>query len=169
MPSPPFFNHFQGLINKFADRYSSPIFEPHVTIYFGSGDEKNCNRLLNKSLEGFAPITLKVNKVGFSSIYIKTLFIEFAQNPALTKLSERLRTLSKTPTNYSLKPHLSLVYNKMNIKEQQTLADEIKLEWNLIGFDWVKAISTPADIQSENDIASWKYIASLKLKKHIEK
>ena len=163
IPSEPFFTQLQDLIKSLAKKYNSPVFEPHVTVYSGPGNEKNCNRIIDKATSGIKPISLEILKVDHSPIYIKTLFIEFQLDATISELSNHLRNTSEEPSDYILKPHLSLIYNNMENKEKQTLTSDIDMTWNKISFNWLKAISTPSDVQSKEDIALWRDLASVEL------
>lgn len=165
MPSSEYFELLQDLIRSFAEKYQSQVFEPHVTVYSGAGTEVSCRNLVKHAVIGFSSITLEVEAIDFSLAFFKTLFIAFTENATLSRLSERFRLLSGEPLAYQLNPHLSLIYKEMNDNEKQNIASTIRLPWDKIEFDWIKAISTPVDERSAMDVSSWRDIIAAKLSK----
>jgi hypothetical protein len=108
-----------------------------------------------------------VEKFDFSPEFFKTLFVASKNNSVLSRLSERFRAFSGKPSAFELNPHLSLIYKHMARNEQQRLASGIELPWRQIEFDWIKAMSTPADDQVKRDVTGWRAIFSAKLEVEI--
>lgn len=163
MPSAAYRHKLQQVIFDFSERQNAPVFEPHVTIYCGPGDETECQKLLEDAVKEYLPMTLNVTKAAHTPIYTKTLFIEFEQHEALIKLNEYIKQRSGPPANYQLNPHLSLLYDKIDIERQKLLTSEINLPWRQVEFDSISVISTPAEIQSADEIAAWRHVASVSL------
>ena len=167
MPSSEYFELLQDRIRSLATEYNAQVFEPHVTVWSGFGTEVTCKNLIESAISGVRSITLQVEKIDFSPEFFKTLFIVFRDNSVLSRLSEKFRALWEKPSAYELKPHLSLIYKYMLRNEQQRLASGVELPWRQIAFDWIKAISTPADDQAVRDVTSWRAIFSAKLEAEI--
>lgn len=163
MPSSEYFELLQDRIRSLAKEYNAQIFEPHVTVWSGLGAEVTCKDLIERAISGVGSIALQVKEIDFSSEFFKTLFIVLGDNSALSKLSERFRVLWEKPSTYELKPHLSLIYKHMARNEQQRLASGLELPWRQIEFDWIKAMSVPADDQAAKDVTSWRSIFSATL------
>lgn len=156
--------YFQEIINSLAREYDAPTFTPHVTVYFGecTADESPAE-LLEAAIRGVRGFSLRVDKLLYSNEYTKTLFVQFHPNSILSQISETLRSNSKKPSNYSLNPHLSLIYQYLSETTQEKLATELKLPQSEVLFDEVQAISTSKTTQRREDVESWQVICSRKL------
>lgn len=152
---------FEQIIATLAREYNAPIFTPHVTIYSGeyTSDESPAE-LLEKATQDIQGFSLKVDKLLYSDQFTKTLFVQFYRNPILTQLSQTLRSKSKHPSNFTLNPHLSLIYQYLNEDIKKNLVDSIKLPSSEVLFNEVRAISTSGKTQNREDVESWKVIGT---------
>ena len=162
-PAEPARSYFAALISDLATRYEAPVFEPHVTMYVISADRKNATMLLEKVVKSCRPYRLKVRGLDSSDEFTKTLFVQFAPDSGLARLSEELRRASASPSDYQLNPHLSLIYNAMDAETKGRLAASITLPFTDVIFDSLKAVISPAEIKSRQDVEAWRVIAERKL------
>ena len=99
--------HWSEVIRSLAARFDAPIFEPHVTVYSGAlHSNANPEEIVRTATREFSEIVLHASGIGHTEQFTKTLFIEFAANEALTKLSGELKRRSALAEDYELKPHL---------------------------------------------------------------
>lgn len=155
---------FQEIINRLAERYHAPKFTPHVTIYSGRfASETAIAPLLKTSTQNISPFSLTVDRILHSEQFTKTLFVQFQANETLSQLSAKFQHQALAPQDYSLNPHLSLMYQVLDPVEKQQLAEQIKVPSLEISFDEVRAIATPGSTQTKADVESWQEIASIKL------
>jgi 2'-5' RNA ligase len=147
-----------------AERFEAPLFEPHVTVYVTGANREDHAAVLGRVLPEQKPFRLLVRDVDFSDEFTKTLFIQFAPDPELTRFSQELRRASATASDYQLNPHLSLIYKTMARETQRDLAARITLPFSEIAFDAVKAIVSPAEIKTRADIEKWRSVAEGKLR-----
>lgn len=162
-PAEPERSHLAALIDDLAVRFDAPVFEPHVTIQTTSADHKNPAAVLETVMKNCRPYRLRVRGLGFSEEFTKTLFIQFAPDSAVARLSEELRRVSPTPTDYQLNPHLSLIYKAMETEIQSRLAASMTLPFDDVTFDSVKAVLIPAEIKSRADVEAWRVIGEHRL------
>ena len=162
-PAEPARSRFAGIIGDLAGQFDAPVFEPHVTIYVTNATQENPEAVLEKVLKARRPFRLTVAAVDYSEKFTKTLFVRFAPDPELARLSEDLRRASVTKGNYELNPHLSLVYKEMDAETKRRLANSITLPFTEVAFDNVKAIISPAEIKSREDVEAWRVVAEQKL------
>jgi len=99
----------------------------------------------------------------FSGKFTKTLFVQFAPDPTLAELSGDLRRVSVSPGDYELNPHLSLIYKEMDEETRRRLAASITLPFEEVTFDTVKAILSPAEVESRKEVEAWRVVAERKL------
>jgi 2'-5' RNA ligase len=101
---------FQQIIDTLAQEYGAPVFTPHVTIYSGEvPTDESLAALLEEATLGIQSFSLKVDQILYSDEFTKTLFVQFYPNPILSQISETLRSNSKTPSEFNLNPHISLI------------------------------------------------------------
>ena len=150
-----------------ARQYNAPVFPPHVTVYAEIIEEVPDPAATRAALEGVVagipPFTLKVTKIGTSNAFTKTLFIEFADHDELSALSQRLREMGTLRSEYDLHPHLSLLYANLSEEEKQALVDAVQLAFNAVEFDRVAAVTGAPEVNTREDVQSWRIIAEAAL------
>ncbi len=155
---------FQEIINTLSQEYDAPSFTPHVTIYAGdSTPDESPDSLLEQATQGVQKFSLEVDKFLYSDEFTKSLFVQFQPNSILSQISETLRESSSKPSDYVLNPHLSLIYQYLSETIKKNLTMELPLPKSEVFFDEVQAISTPAVIQTREDVEGWEVIATKKL------
>ena len=168
IPSADHKRFFEETIRSLAARFDAPVFEPHVTIYAGqTAGVDSPGRIIEEavsSVEGVGePMTLRVERVGFSEKFTKTLFVEFADSPQLSAISESIKRLSSAPREYELKPHLSLIYKDLSEAEKRALAQTITIPFSEVAFDEIKAITGPAQTSTREDVEAWRVVDRRKI------
>lgn len=162
-PTEPARTHLTEVINELAARFDAPAFEPHVTLYVTNAGQERPAEVLAKVLPGRQPGRLSALRLGYSDKFTQTLFVRFAPDADLARLSEDLRRASASPGDYELNPHLSLLYKAMAPETKRELADSITLPFADVSFDIVKAVLSPARIESREDVESWRVVTEQKL------
>ncbi|HKP01739.1 MAG TPA: 2'-5' RNA ligase family protein [Chthoniobacterales bacterium] len=162
-PGEPARGYCAALIRELAARFDAPVFEPHVTIFVMSAERGHPAEVLAKVLPGHRRFRLEALGLGYSDKFTETLFIRFAPHPDLARLSEDLRRASGSPGDYELNPHLSLLYKTMDSETKRELARSIALPFGDATFDTVKAVLSPARIESRQDVESWRVVAEERL------
>ena len=162
-PAEPARSHFATLIREFAARFDAPVFEPHVTIHVTSATREKPGEVLARVLRPGQPYRLDVLGLDYSDKFTQTLFVRLASHAGLARLSEDLRRASASPSDYKPNPHLSLLYKTMDPETKRNLAGSITLPFGDVTFDTVKAVLSPARIESREDVESWRVIAEEKV------
>jgi len=163
LPAEPARSELARIIRDLAKRFDAPTFEPHVTVHVTSADRENPAAILERVLPAHRRYRLSVRGLNYSAKFTKTLFIQFAPDPALSRFSEELRRASASPSDYQLNPHLSLIYKTMSCDTQRDLATSIELPFSEIEFDAVKAVVSAAEIKSRDEVEAWRVVAGGKL------
>lgn len=155
---------FQTIIDALSQEYDAPTFTPHVTIYSGEyATDESVTELIEKATQGIQSFSLRVDKLLYTDEFTKTLFLQFNPSSILSKLSETLRSHSRKPSNYTLNPHLSLIYQHLSEATKENLINSINLPKSEVFFNEVRAISTPEPIQEPEDVEKWTEICLRKL------
>jgi 2'-5' RNA ligase len=162
-PQEPARGQCAALIQDLASRFDAPSFEPHVTIHVAAAGSEIPSTTFEQILKGLATYRLFVRGIEYSDEFTKTLFIQFKPNAALAQLSEDLRRVSASPSDYQLNPHLSLLYKDLDPEMKRQLATSISLPFDEIVFNRVNAVISPAEIRSRADVEAWRVIADYAL------
>lgn len=158
IPSEPAHSYLQSLINQLARRYSAPVFEPHVTVHVGVNCADAVDEVLSNAAQGCERIVLRALEVSHSSLFIKTLFVQFAPSTELQQLNQSIRTAAQDSSDYQLNPHLSLLYQRMSIQERRVLARSIEIPFFEVTFDSLKAVRCISPTKSRADVEAWRVV-----------
>ena len=160
IPAEPARAYFQSVIRDLARRFDAPVFEPHVTLYGTDAVGDDPAKVLAAALANVKPYRLSIAGIDFSAKFTKTLFVQFRPDAGLTELSQKLRAASLSQRDYELNPHLSLIYKTMPAETKIEIKEALRLPFEEVRFDSVKAILTPAKIESREDVERWRVVAS---------
>jgi hypothetical protein len=155
--------HWSEVVRSLAKQFDAPLFEPHVTLYSAplhTSDKPE--EIIRAVAREFSEIVLPATGIGRTEQFTKTLFIEFATNEALAKLSGELKRRSSLPGDYELKPHLSLIYARLTPDVAQRLAKELPMPAH-VRFDTVKAMVSGGLTRTRADVEAWRIVGSAKL------
>lgn len=163
IPAEPARNFFASIIAELAARFDAPLFEPHVTIYAAGNGGKNAEQILPQALDGTTPIRLSILDIQYSDEFTKTVFAQFEPSRALSELCRALQHASALHHEYQLNPHLSLIYKKMTLSAKIAAVASVRLPFTEVLFDSVKAIVSPARVESREDVEAWRTAAVQRL------
>ncbi len=155
---------FQETIDTLAREYDAPTFTPHVTIYSGEyAPDESLAEHIEKATQGVQSFSLIVDKLLYTDLFTKTLFVQFQPSAILSQISETLRLSSRQPSDFSLNPHLSLIYQHLSEEIKKNLTTSMSLPKTEVFFNEVRAITTSERAQKREDVESWKVICIRKL------
>jgi 2'-5' RNA ligase len=157
-PAEPARRELSAIIRELAARFDAPVFEPHLTVYVAKAEGENAVAVLEQTVNR-SRFRLAIRGVDYAEQFTKTLFVQFAPDNALAHFGEELRRASVSPTDYTLNPHLSLIYKSMDPEIKRRLASSIALSFAEVIFDSVKAVISPATIETTADIEAWRVVA----------
>lgn len=163
LPGEPERSFFQQLINDLGQRYSAPVFEPHLTIHVGTNCANTAEKALANAARHCKPVTLKTLQIDHSPEFIKTLFVRFAMIPQLQELNQTIRTATQDSSDYRLSPHLSLLYKKISDDKRRLLTRSIEIPFSEVRFDSLKAIRCFSPTQDHADVEAWCAVATRSL------
>ena len=143
---------FQSIIDRLAEQYDGPGFEPHLTL------GKISDWSEDKKIEG-GPIELEATGIFISPVFTKTLFVRFALSAALQSMRS---SLGMNAEGYD--PHLSLLYCDLPVTEQQRLAATVSLPPGKVRFDRLSVFRCPDPTKTKADVGAWERVSSMELK-----
>ena len=164
MPAQPCRKDLENLINLLAEQYDAPVFEPHVTLFGGtypSEDAAKCALL--ETVRSCPPLTLQVERLDESDLFIKTVFVQLHASECLTAMSASLRDHTSAPSAFVLNPHLSLIYKHLRLSQRQHIAGAIRLPLQAISFDAVQAVAVPKKTAQREDVECWQTLFTSQL------
>ncbi len=172
IPSAPFQAALQPHIDHLAKTHDAPTFKAHTTLFCGkTSDLEKTKKTLAKLLKNQKPITLKAISLDTSEKYYKTLYIQFEESLLLNQLNQSYHEKINPDSDYTLNPHLSLLYKFLPSEQKKTIASDA---WpkitdalypdKLIRFDTVKLMTDAEEIGPEA-VKNWKILDSYNLKK----
>jgi hypothetical protein len=163
VPAAPAKAFFVETIASLAARFHAVVFEPHVTIHVTEDSLEDPAIMLRRAFPKCSPYRLKVRNIDSSDEFTKTVFVQFESDKRLTHLNTKLRRVSPRGGEYQLNPHLSLIYRKMDGERKRKIAKSIRLPFTEVVFDCAKAVVSPAEITSREDVEQWRVIAECSL------
>lgn len=164
-PAEPARSFFASTIAELAKRFDAPAFEPHVTIYAGEKGNDIPAQVLSHALTDCMPFPLSARDTQSSDEFTKTIFVQFEPSRALSRLCRALQQASAMQDEYQLNPHLSLIYKKMTPGMKRQIANSLRQPFSEVEFDSVKAVVSPAKIETSDDVKLWRVVATQPLTK----
>ena len=157
IPEKKAYTQLEGHIKTICQQYAATPFLPHVTLLVGEHQQnEDMVELGGRLADEVTAIPLKLQKIDYSDFFFKTLFLQFAPHPSLTKLVQIMQNAIQNHGEYQFDPHLSLIYAKMPSKAQQSLAQSIQLDAGTFLFDRLSLATLNPKTHHWDDIAGWQ-------------
>ena len=153
---------FRAIIRILARQTGGPQFEPHVTIFVATNAKKSPREILPQI--NILPVRLRVDGMGVSGAFTKTLFVRLHPERALDDLSLALARLTRSRRKPVRDPHLSLLYKKLPARAKGELAAMVKLPFRSVQFDSIKAVRCALPTRTASEVERWKVLATKSLR-----
>lgn len=127
LPSSPQYERLQKVITELSAQYSSPVFEPHVTLYGRIiGEEAEIIGRAEQLVQRLSPLI--INFIGFRQReeFFRSLFMEAERTPELERAYRAAQALFE-PFLHQLYqdrefiPHLSLLYGNLSPTQKENI------------------------------------------------
>jgi len=121
-PSPEDSSYLARIIHKLSEEYEAPVFAPHCTLY--GRVTKPLDTLIpivESAARAIAVFHVEADRLHYSDIIWKTVFIELKMNSSLATLNRRLSISLSKEFPYRFKPHISLIYKKLKAEVKRSL------------------------------------------------
>jgi 2'-5' RNA ligase len=117
------------IIKNLSQKYNSPKFLPHITIYGLVNLEPSILEVFIKSsVKNLKSFKIKNTGVGYSDQIWKSIFINIESNDDLNLINNRLTKNLNFYSSYQFDPHISLIYKQMPIPEKRKIIDDLKIK-----------------------------------------
>ncbi len=147
-----------NIIISLAQKYGAYPFLPHLTIYGATpgASKKTSEEAVNFALKDIHPFSIVVDKLDYSDMLKKTLFIQFKMNNSLIKIYDALRSKLLEYADYDFNPHMSLIYKtNMQNEEKKKVIALLQIKKQFI-IDRCIIISAVRSITADEDVKNWK-------------
>ena len=115
-PEEPMFSHLAGRISRLSQEYSTPGFDPHVTLLSGITAPEEESLAKSASLAGdFKPFRIELGDISYLDEYFRCLFICVVPTDPISKARHSAREAFEIRDMSPYRPHLSLVYGKLQL------------------------------------------------------
>jgi 2'-5' RNA ligase len=132
MPPEGIYRRLKDLIARLGAGYSSPVFEPHITLIGGlKGPEE---RLLSKAVELASllhPFTIDLGHVEYRDEYYRSLFITVGISKELLEAHSSAGRLFERQAGNDFMPHLSLMYGDFDETTKEEVVRQTGRDFNL--------------------------------------
>jgi hypothetical protein len=147
----------QSLIVELAERFSAPVFVPHVTVYScWRSDQQRELAVIAGLADNCQPITMALLGLAEKDRLTQTLFCELQKSTALTRLSHSLGEGISRSAGHDLEPHLSLLYQNLPASVRETLVHETMIPLQEIRCDELWAVAIPGQLNAPDDFRGWQ-------------
>jgi 2'-5' RNA ligase len=157
VPAKPVRELLREIIGILAKQFDAPRFEPHLTIFATPRAGKSPKHVL-KQIQTKS-IRLRLRGIGFSSEFKKTLFVRLTPNKAFERLVADFSHATKSHAKHVHDPHVSLLYKQLPARTKRELALTIKLPFDEVTFDSIKAVRSASPIKTRADVEAWRVVA----------
>lgn len=120
------------IIKNLSNKYSAPIFEPHVTLIGGVNDSEN--NIIKKTLRlinSVKPIKIKLTRIGYLNEYYRCLFLIAEETESLMNANLKAREIFGHKQDTKFLPHLSLLYGNFNVKLKEEIKKSLRNEFDI--------------------------------------
>ena len=116
------------IIKKLSQKYNSPEFLPHITIYGLVDSRQAIEEAVKISIEDLKPFKVRTIGIDYSNDVWKTIFINIELNRELDIINQRLTRNLNFYSSYQFMPHISLIYKKIPISEKRKIIEKLKIK-----------------------------------------
>ncbi|MEM0200904.1 MAG: hypothetical protein QXD23_00685 [Candidatus Micrarchaeaceae archaeon] len=147
------------IISKLSKKYSSPLFEPHITLSKHIKITDKIVDIFKNNFKELKEFEMEVINVDQDNKYFKCLFLSLKISEEFKeaiKISEKLFKGEQPEVN----PHLSLIYGNMPENERKELVISLSKELKDIKKIKIKKVKLYI---TKGSVYTWKELASISL------
>ena len=122
------FGELQSTINSISSRYSTPSFEPHVTLIAGiSGIEDTVIESTHYLASRIDRSMVELGSIGRSREYFRSLFVRVQKNMEIEMAADLAKEVFERYYTREYTPHLSFMYADMQDSQKDKIIEEYGL------------------------------------------
>jgi 2'-5' RNA ligase len=121
--------YLQSIIQTLAEKYSSPIFIPHITLLADTHlDLEKLKLAVDKIFENIKPFTINKIDIDQCDQFFKTIYLKFELNEMLKNLFLDFSKNTEERNLSTFSPHLSLMYKRIPEKERKKIINDLTIK-----------------------------------------
>jgi len=126
-PSQTQIDELTKIISRLSHRYRTTPFPPHITLLPNiTAPINTIEKACRKILERHQAFDIELKEIAFTQDYYRNLYIVTKTGTLLTTLYEDTKDTLSSETDDIYMPHVSLLYGKLDAKQQHALKEELK-------------------------------------------
>jgi len=126
IPPSDIYDKLKDIILRLSSKYSTPKFEPHITLIGGlSGNEEEILAKVSGLSALLRPFSIKLSKVEYLDEYYRCLFLRTEETDDLLNAHALAGKILNRIRDERYMPHLSLMYGKLPSKIKKEIKQEI--------------------------------------------
>lgn len=126
VPEEPMFSLLAGRISWLSREYSTPRFDPHVTLLSGiTGQEQEIRSKFVLSASSLKPIRVELGDIAYLDEYFRCLFIRVVPSGPIIKAHQAARETFEMRSESAYMPHLSLVYGRLRLETKKKISADL--------------------------------------------
>ena len=119
-------------IHQLSEKYSSPAFEPHITLLGGlTQSEVELQQMTNVLAASLHPFDVVLTKAGYKDTYFQSLFVRVQQNKELINARKTAEQMFNAGSEEPYEPHLSLMYGNFSRQQKERILNTVGREFHL--------------------------------------
>jgi 2'-5' RNA ligase len=123
MPEESMFSLLAGRISRLSQEFSTPLFEPHITLLSGVTGPEEESMAKCASLAGhLKPMRIELGDIEYSGEYFQCLFASVVPAEPIIQAHREARGTFDIRGEVAYTPHLSLLYGKLRIEAKKKIA-----------------------------------------------
>ena len=113
------------IISQLSKKYSTPIFEPHVTLIADvESTEKDVTNKTTLLANRIRPYRTTLANMDYSDNYYMPLFIKVSKTKQVTAANMKAREIFGRLSDPPYKPHLTLLYGNIDAQEKEKIIEK---------------------------------------------
>jgi len=158
IPSGEAYNLLKETIRHYSEMYSTPHFEPHITLISSlQGSVSGLRQKASQLAKIIGTLELRLMKPAHSTSYFRCIFLNVARAPAIVRAHAAASDLFQASPHTEYEPHLSLVYGNLPAVDRERIVAEIGN--TLCGLVTVKQMSL-YQASSDSPPDTWEQVCS---------
>ncbi len=132
MPSGDVYDKLTEIISRLSKMYSTPVFEPHITLI--GGIEVSEEEIISKTSELASiikPFEIRLDKMDMLDEYFKCLFVRI-EPESIMKANMKARKIFNRENDKKYMSHLSLMYGNLSAETKEKIIAEIGNIFNIV-------------------------------------
>jgi len=132
IPTDNIYKKLHQIVLQLSKKYSTPSFEPHITLldgFLGSKEEilSNTEQLTHL----IRPFTIRLTHADYLDQYFRCLFLRAEKTIELMNANDKAREIFNRKQDPKFMPHLSLMYGDFTPETKEQIIETIDREFNI--------------------------------------